>query len=487
MKLKKELANEIHNWNGSHQWGIQKWDFSGIFGHAYLQAFTSELVKSAWEAVGIYPYNSDIIPLDKLAPSKALTIQLTAASALHSTPVQKIMSAFSYFNESHEQVNHNSTRNDTNNNANNPNNDTEGGPNALDNSPDTCNNGPDTLDNNTEGGPDGLNNGPNGPNNGIEGNPNNSTRDDPDDSFLPSFTPRSHIHILHRSFASNSSTSYLVSKEAVKSSLNLVKPVNENPYFIQEPDWSLIQKHTMSNFDWASCEKLLERCQALEIALNCAEQQIRARDAVIKASHATAAILELQAQKLQSALHMKEEGRKHKEKKTVLLNVGDGAVITEDEFIEKVEAKKKAQEKKKKDLEGRKRVREKKHLLKNMQREAWEVVCSEYEVEKARHERLCQELREKGTKVCDLPPKPKQHLQKEVFQEVREKWEQEVETSEDLMDVDGETSEFDNNCEVEMSLFHGEDDKASLGWSDSSGKEEWEDNEEEDLMDVDEP
>jgi hypothetical protein len=41
-------------------------------------------------------------------------------------------------------------------------------------------------------------------------------------------------------------------------------------------------------------------------------------------------------------------------------------------------------------------VRQKKHLLRNAQREAWEVVCNKYEIKKARYNQLCQELREKG-------------------------------------------------------------------------------------------
>ena len=99
VKLKKELADEIRDWNDCHQRGIQKHDFAGVFGRAYLRAFTPELVKSAWEAVGIHPYNPHIIPLDKLAPSEVSTTQFTAANAIHSTPVRKIISAFSYFNE----------------------------------------------------------------------------------------------------------------------------------------------------------------------------------------------------------------------------------------------------------------------------------------------------------------------------------------------------------------------------------------------------
>lgn len=137
--------------------------------------------------------------------------------------------------------------------------------------------------------------------------------DDTDDPFLPPFTPKSRMHILHKSFASDSSTSYLVSKEPVKSSLNLIKPVHKKPYCTQEPDWLLIRRRTADDLDRTPCEKLLERCQALETALNRAKQQIRARDAVIEASRTTAAILELHTQKLRSALHMKEESRKQKE------------------------------------------------------------------------------------------------------------------------------------------------------------------------------
>lgn len=153
-----------------------------------------------------------------------------------------------------------------------------------------------------------------------------------------------------------------------------------------------------------------------------------------------------------------------------------------------VAAKKEVREKKKKEQEGRKREREKKHWLRITQKEAWEVVCSEYEVEKAKHERLCQKLRDEGTKVRDLPPKPKRRLQKEVFEEVRERWERDLATSEDLMDIDeDEVSEFGDDCEVEVSSFYGSSGGAGSGWGGSSGGEEGEDDEDEDLMDVDEP
>ena len=130
-------------------------------------------------------------------------------------------------------------------------------------------------------------------------------------------------------------------------------------------------------------------------------------------------------------------------------------------------------------------ARQKKILLRNAQKEAWEVVCDEHEAEKAEYNRLCQELRQKGTKVHDLPPKLKRRLQKEVFEAVREKWERDVDTDEDLMEVDEEVSEFGENFEVEVLSLHGEHGRASSDWSASSGEEE-KDDEDKDLIDIDE-
>lgn len=125
-------------------------------------------------------------------------------------------------------------------------------------------------------------------------------------------------------------------------------------------------------------------------------------------------------------------------------------------------------------------------MLRNAQREAWEVVCDKYKVEKVNYNRLCQELRQKGTKVCNLPPKPKRCLQKEIFKEVRERWERDVDMDEDLMKVDKEASGFGDDFEIEMSSFHGEGGRASPDWSGSGGEDKKEDDEDEDLMNVDE-
>ena len=222
------------------------------------------------------------------------------------------MSVFSYFNASPGQQNdHNGDRRNDHGGDNDTNsgNGSNGGCDGSDGSNSSGNGGSNDHDsmNGTTSNNDGCNGSSTSNTNSSD---NNGSNDNTDDPFLPPFTPCSCMHILHKSFASNSTTSYLVSSEPINSSLDLIKPVHEKPYFTEEPDWSLIQRPMMGDLNQLPREKLLERCLALEVSLNRAKCQICARDTVIEASRATAAILELHAQKLRTALHMKEEDRK---------------------------------------------------------------------------------------------------------------------------------------------------------------------------------
>ena len=162
-------------------------------------------------------------------------------------------------------------------------------------------------------------------------------------------------------------------------------------------------------------------------------------------------------------------------------------MITEDQFIRKVEAKKKAWERKKKEQEGRKRKREEKHILRKAQKEAWEEVCRRYTIEKAEHERCYHQLREGGIRVRDLPPKPKRCLQKDVFNKVREEWVRDLEIDEDRMEVNksGVSSVFDDDDLVEVSPFHQKDGEGGLGLDSDGEDKEDEEDEGGDLMDVD--
>ena len=121
--------------------------------------------------------------------------------------------------------------------------------------------------------------------------------------------------------------------------------------------------------------------------------------------------------------------------------------------------------------------------MRNAQKEAWEEVCRKYAIEKAEYERCCEEMRRTGTKVRDLPQKPKRHLQKDVFNEAREKWVRDLETDKDQMEVDEDfESEFGDRLVASPSRNGG---GVGSGWG-SSGEDEAGEDGDEDIMDVDE-
>ena len=93
--MKHNWAGAIRSFEKENNRGITKNDFAKVFGMAYIKTFTCDLILQAWETTGIHPFNDKIVPPEKLAPSETSTIKYTS-SVVHSTPVRKIMEAFSY-------------------------------------------------------------------------------------------------------------------------------------------------------------------------------------------------------------------------------------------------------------------------------------------------------------------------------------------------------------------------------------------------------
>lgn len=60
-KMKEVFRKEIHEFEDLHMAGVSKGDFAGVFGRAFLRAFTPESVKAAFEATGVHPFNPGVI------------------------------------------------------------------------------------------------------------------------------------------------------------------------------------------------------------------------------------------------------------------------------------------------------------------------------------------------------------------------------------------------------------------------------------------
>ncbi|KAH9935436.1 uncharacterized protein B0H18DRAFT_1092169 [Fomitopsis serialis] len=60
---------EIRRFEEHHKHGVKKGDFTETFGKAFVQAFTPETVRSAFEKMGIHPFNPEVISPDQMKPS----------------------------------------------------------------------------------------------------------------------------------------------------------------------------------------------------------------------------------------------------------------------------------------------------------------------------------------------------------------------------------------------------------------------------------
>src|SRR5882672_10001182 len=56
-KMKMEFQKEIEAFEDLHLANVGKKDFAGVFGWAYLRAFTSKTIKAAVAATGLHPFH----------------------------------------------------------------------------------------------------------------------------------------------------------------------------------------------------------------------------------------------------------------------------------------------------------------------------------------------------------------------------------------------------------------------------------------------
>ena len=69
--MKKAWKEEIIAFERSHSRGVNKEDFLGVFGHAFLKAFTADTVKAAFQATGVVPFDRTVITSQQMKPSQA--------------------------------------------------------------------------------------------------------------------------------------------------------------------------------------------------------------------------------------------------------------------------------------------------------------------------------------------------------------------------------------------------------------------------------
>ncbi|THU83855.1 DDE-domain-containing protein, partial [Dendrothele bispora CBS 962.96] len=70
----KEEVNKHEERTGR---GVNKEDFAKVFGTAFIQAMTQDIILAAWEATGLIPFNPDIIKPEQMRPSEITSTKST--------------------------------------------------------------------------------------------------------------------------------------------------------------------------------------------------------------------------------------------------------------------------------------------------------------------------------------------------------------------------------------------------------------------------
>ncbi|KAF8142656.1 hypothetical protein K438DRAFT_2113177 [Mycena galopus ATCC 62051] len=269
---------EINTFKEIHQRAVDKEDFCGVFGRAFLKAFTPELVKAAFAATGIHPFNRDVINAKQMKPSEATSTH-AAFPLPQSSPVRAVLAAFHSHEFTHRDL-------------------------YPDSSP--CA-GPSTFP-------------------GSLSSPTPAPHDVPIDPVLLSptrkrhldptsdpdlFTPSKRMRFLGVGMASTASGSFLVTK-AKATHLDIGKlaaPVFERiPDVVREPDWDVL--HRFVALPTYTRDGLEARCERLEKELADARKLLGVHQAISEGQNAQLIVQDLTMGKLKQSLFEKEKGKK---------------------------------------------------------------------------------------------------------------------------------------------------------------------------------
>ena len=253
-KMKKVWKEEINGFEEKNHRQVTKQDFTEVFGHAYLQAFDTEIIEAAFSATGIHPFNHDIITPQQMMPSVPHSVK-GSFPLTQPSPVRAVIAA----NRTHP-------------------------PTAFDVNIDTH-----TL-------PD-----------GYPETPSHHRHRVVDPNIDPDlYTPSKRMRLMQSALASTSSGSLLVSKAKLTSEAArrlIAPPVLENLPELPQPNWDLIYERILP----PTKEDLANRCQELVESLHRAHDITVAQQVMLEGASAQLVIQHMTLEKLNESLHLKED------------------------------------------------------------------------------------------------------------------------------------------------------------------------------------
>lgn len=263
-KMKEEFKCEVHQFEDLHtyQRQVTKGDFAGVFGRAYLRAFTEKTVKAAFSAIGVWPFNPDVITEKQMKPRAPSSTRATF-STLQPSPIRAIISAMG-------------TR----------------PPTSFELSPTTHHHSTIHPQENTLPTP----------------TTSQRPRSEDIDPDLQPKPPTKRMRMLYGALAITLSGSLLVSKTRMTSSYKVSKPDIERMPELSQPDWTLTEAPYCNGYE--TREMLEERNAKLAVNLLRSREVIRVHELIEEGQAAQLVIQHLELTKLNQSLYAKENKKK---------------------------------------------------------------------------------------------------------------------------------------------------------------------------------
>lgn len=382
-KHKEEWKREIDMFQAKNFRGVNKDDFVEVFGKAYLRAFTRELVEAAWSATGLIPFNRDVIRPEQMKPAEVTSTKSTFPLPQNS-PTRAVMTAFR---------NHNFTYHDVH-----PDSPPLTGPSTF---PGSLNSPVPSLTPSRNLFPT--------THSSLHPSPQTSPSKRPavDPASDPSLmTPSKRMRFLGNGLASTASASFLVTsaKPTHTQMSQLIKPpvIESIPETLPSPDWSVMK--TAIPLGEMSKESLIEHSGALSEELRKACDIIRTQNSVIEGQNAQLIVQNMGMEQMNESLHAKENTKKTD--RTVLFPGGKGRHLTGSEFRALKKKQEEAKIAQKSRMESRKADRWKKRVEKVKVELAWKRIQQEHAKSVEDWKGECQQLRNGGSRIKDLPKGP---------------------------------------------------------------------------------
>ncbi|KAJ3825962.1 hypothetical protein F5880DRAFT_1477183 [Lentinula raphanica] len=266
-------------------------------------------------------------------------------------------------------------------------------------------------------------------------------------------TPSKRMRVAFSNLSGTESGSFLTSKSPYTADKPFPRLLEKTSVDIPQPDWSLIRSSSDPD-QYSGKEAMGRQIDELTKALQQAQDRTQLLEKNQEVWAAQAVLQDMTLLKMNRVVYEREEEKKNKKSGLMLPNPGYGRIWTDDSVAQKLRETREERARKQAEKEANvMRKDQLKEKRKEMERR-WKETIDNHRKEVEAHKEKCAQLRAAGTRIKDLPPKPKHISKKDLSAQIIGRGTPEVEKE---LEGEGEGEQSDNEGE-EGSVGSGYED-----------------------------